>query len=78
MADEEVKDEAVEQEPIVSESRNKGKKVSRMKLHEVEAALKKVEESMGGFNSGYARQLLAKKEQLSNTTKSSSRQKKAA
>ena len=40
------------------------RKVSAMSLKEIDAKLKEIEEKMGGFQSGYARQLLAKKAEL--------------
>ena len=41
------------------------RKVSTMTLKEIDAQLKEVEQKMGGFQSRYARQLLAKKAELS-------------
>lgn len=43
----------------------KNKKVNRMNLAEVEAALKKTEEHMKGHTSQYAQKLLVRKEILS-------------
>ena len=42
----------------------KSKKVSRMTLTEVEAELKKVKETMGAYQSSFARHLLARKSEL--------------
>lgn len=42
----------------------KGKKISRMKLPEVESELKEVKEKMGGFYSSHARHLLARRKEL--------------
>ena len=46
----------------------KGKKISRMTLAEVDAELKGVQEKMGGFESNFARHLLARKKELSHPT----------
>lgn len=46
------------------EKKQKNKKVNKMQLSEVEAALKKTEEHMGGLESKYAHALLAQKEKL--------------
>lgn len=43
----------------------KNKKVNKMSLAEVEAAIKKTEENMAGLTSKYALALLARKEELS-------------
>ena len=42
-------------------------KVTQMSLHEVEEALNGCQKSMGGFDSHYARALLARKEFLSHS-----------
>ena len=42
----------------------KNKKVNKMTLQEVETALKKTEEQMGGLTSKYAQALLSRKETL--------------
>ena len=42
----------------------KNKKVNKMTLSEVEAALKKTEEQMGGLTSKYAHSLLGRKKEL--------------
>ena len=42
----------------------KHKKISRMKPEEVERELKAIQEKMGGFQSGFARHLLARKKEL--------------
>ncbi len=46
------------------EKEKKNKKVNKMTLAEVEAALKRTEESMGGLASKYAQALLARKAEL--------------
>jgi hypothetical protein len=55
--------EAKEEKPA-SESEKKRKKISEMTLPEVEAGLKIAQEKMGGFQSGFARNLLARKKIL--------------
>lgn len=40
------------------------RKISAMTLKEIDTRLKEIEEKMGGFQSGYAQQLLAKKAEL--------------
>ena len=52
MADEEAKEK-------------KNKKVNKMSITEVEAAIKKTEEHMGSLDSKYAKALLARKAELS-------------
>lgn len=42
----------------------KNKKVNKMTLSEVESALKKTEENMGGLTSRYAKALIARKAEL--------------
>lgn len=42
----------------------KRKKISRMKLQEVETELKVLQEKMGGFQSNFAQHLLARKKEL--------------
>ncbi len=42
----------------------KGKKISRMTLAEVEEEIKTVKEKMGGFQSAFARNLLARQKEL--------------
>ena len=44
---------------------SKKKKINKMTLPEIEAALKKTEEHMHGLTSAYAKALLARKEELS-------------
>ena len=46
------------------EPEKKNKKVNKMTLQEVEAAIKKTEESMGGLTSRYAHALQARKTEL--------------
>ncbi len=48
---------------------SKRKKISRMKLEEVEAEIKIVKEKMGGFQSSFAQHLLARKNQLAESAK---------
>ena len=55
--------EAKEEKPAEG-SKNLGKKISEMTLPEVEAGLKVAQEKMGGFQSGFARNLLARKKEL--------------
>lgn len=45
----------------------KNKKVNKMSMLEVEAAIKKTEEKMAGLTSKYALALMARKEELSNS-----------
>ena len=52
------------------------KKLSRMSLQEIEAALENAKEKMGGYGSSRARKLLARREQL--MAQSSGSLKKAA
>ena len=47
-----------------SEKKKTGKKISQMTLQEVEAGLKMAQEKMGGFQSDFARDLLARKKEL--------------
>ena len=58
--------EAKKEEKPASDSEKKetGKKISQMTLEEVEAGLKMAQEKMGGFQSGFARNLLARKKEL--------------
>lgn len=46
------------------EPEKKNKKVNKMTLAEVESALKKTEENMGGLTSRYAQALQARKSEL--------------
>lgn len=64
MADEEIKDDENVEVKTRHEAHPRGKKISRMSLDEVDKALKNAESTMGGFNSAYARQLLARKKLL--------------
>lgn len=48
-----------------NQKEQKNKKVNKMTITEVEAAIKKSEENMGGLTSKYAQALLARKEELS-------------
>ena len=63
---EEKKEKAVAPEKPAEESKGgeKLKKISGMTLAEVEAALKIAKEKMGGFQSQFARTLLARKKEL--------------
>ncbi|MBI4430645.1 MAG: hypothetical protein HY587_02915 [Candidatus Omnitrophica bacterium] len=56
---------AGEKEAKEDAEKKRAPKISAMTLKEVDAKLKEVQEKMGGFQSGYARQLLAKKAELS-------------
>ena len=51
------------------EGQPKRKKISRMKLEEVEAEIKSIKEKMGGFQSGFARHLLARRKELADSSK---------
>ena len=66
MSDEDqVVDETQDESPDFAKPRvQRGKKVSKMNLGEVEAALSKLKETMGGHHSAFARSLLAHKEFL--------------
>lgn len=52
-----------------AESESKRKKISRMKLEEVEAEIKIMKEKMGGFQSGFAHHLLARRKELAGSSK---------
>ncbi len=61
---------AESKEPAAKEkSGAKGKKISRMKLEEVEAEIKIMNQKMGGFQSGFARHLLARRKELAESKK---------
>ena len=66
LAKEEKKSEAKPAEAPKGEGGEKLRKVSRMTLAEVETELKAVKEKMGGFQSSFARHLLARKSELTN------------
>lgn len=78
MADEEIKEDENVEVKTRHEGHPRGKKVSRMSLNEIDTALKNVEATMGGFNSAYARQLLARKEMLQPSRGHSVSKRKAA
>ena len=63
-AEKKAKNEAPKPKAAEGAREKKGKKISRMKLSEVEQKLKVVQEKMGGFQSGFAHHLLARKKQL--------------
>ena len=68
----EAKPEAkAESKPAEGAPEKKGKKISRMTLQEVEAELKTVQEKMGGFQSHFAQDLLARKKVLAESPKRS-------
>ncbi|MBI4395355.1 MAG: hypothetical protein HY583_04050, partial [Candidatus Omnitrophica bacterium] len=54
-----------ELKPAEAPPHKKLKKVARMTLAEVETEIKSVKEKMGGFQSNFARHLLARKKELS-------------
>ena len=54
----------VSQAPAEGAEKKHIRKVSAMTLKEIDAKLKEIEGNMGGFQSGYARQLLAKKAEV--------------
>lgn len=56
--------EPVEEKVSTPESDKKHRKVSRLSLEKIEKALSAVQQNMGGFDSKYARFLLARKEML--------------
>lgn len=62
-----------EEKPAPASSEGEGKvkvkKISQMTLAEVEQKLKTLEKQMGGFQSDFARHLLARKQVLSQTAK---------
>ena len=61
----EAKEEAkAEAKPAEGISKKKRRKISQMALQEVEAELKVVKEKMGGFQSHFAQDLLARKKEL--------------
>ena len=47
------------------ESKNRGKKINKMTLPEINKKLEEIKDSMGGHSSRYARQLLHRKTVLS-------------
>ncbi|MBI4372158.1 MAG: hypothetical protein HY585_00330 [Candidatus Omnitrophica bacterium] len=53
-----------DKKPAESAPQKKIRKVTRMTLAEVEAEIKSVKEKMGGFQSDFARHLLARKKEL--------------
>lgn len=60
-----------EEKPKENVSEKKRIKVSRMTLQEVEKELKVVQEKMGGFQSHFAQDLLARKKVLTESSKRS-------
>ncbi len=60
-----------EEKPKEGASKKKRVKVSRMTLPEVEKELKTVQEKMGGFQSHFAQDLLARKKVLAESSKRS-------
>ena len=65
-SDKPAKAEKPKEEAPAEGSKNRGKKVSQMTLQEVEAGLKMAQEKMGGFQSGFARNLLTRRDSLFN------------
>ena len=61
---EEPKQEKAAEAPAEASAEKKRRKVSRMSLTEVESAIKEVKEKMGGFHSGFAQSLLARRKEL--------------
>lgn len=53
-----------EKEEIVQEKAEKGKKVKRMTLAEIEKKLDELKSSQGGYTSRYARHLLRRRDLL--------------
>jgi hypothetical protein len=48
----------------MAEEKKKKKKINKMKLEEIEEAIKKTQEKMGGLTSVYAKHLLKRREEL--------------
>ena len=63
------KEKVEARDPKPALEKKKSKKISRMTLAEVDQKLKSVQESMGGFQSDFARHLLARKKELSTTAR---------
>ena len=61
-------EEAAEKKGKTAEKEKKIRKISRMTLAEVEKKLKAAEESMGNLQSDYARHLLKRKKELTQTS----------
>lgn len=67
----EAKEAKTEEKPKEGAGQKKRPKVSRMTLQEVEKELKAVQEKMGGFQSHFAQDLLARKKVLTESSKRS-------
>lgn len=58
-------------QPEARVEKKKAKKISRMTLAEIDQKLKAAQESMGGFQSDFARHLLARKKELTSPSSKS-------